>query len=93
MDSTERGTALAKAADDRVRAAQLAVARSLRGLATEASDLANGLMMASPRDRITSNVAARYTAYRNAVNHLEAERAGAALMREEASRLVQQRSA
>lgn len=93
MDSTERGAALAKAADDRVRAAQHGVARALQALAAEANEVAAGLVLGTARDRITSHVVARYTAYRNAVDHLEAERAGAAVMRQEAMRLVQQRSA
>lgn len=93
MTPEERRDALLKAADDRVRAAQQALGARLRILSQEAADVAVQLAMATPQERITSYLPARYAAVRHAIAHLEAEREGAAKMREEAVGLVQQRSA
>lgn len=92
-DTQARARALAQTADDSVRAAQRQLAARLRILANASTDLALELELAGPRDRITSYVAIRYQAVRDAITHLEAVREGAAKTRQEASRLVQQRSA
>lgn len=92
-ETQARADALTQAADDQVRGAQRQLAARLRILANASTDLALELELASPHDRITSYVAIRYEGVRNAMAHLQAAREGAAKMREEAVRLVRQRSA
>lgn len=93
METEARAAALMQTADDQVRAAQRQLAARLRILANASTDLALELELAGPRDRITSYVAIRYQGVRDAIGHLEAVREGAHKQREEAMRLVQQRSA
>jgi len=88
-----RADTLQAVADEKVRQAQLQLAARMRILAAAAMDVALELELAGPHDRITSHVPAKYDATRDAIAHLQAVREGATKLRQEASRIVQQRSA
>lgn len=79
----QRVAAVDRAANDQVRAAQQELAKRLRALAGEATQVADALMLAGPADRVSTCLAGRYESVRYAMTMLEAARTGASRMREQ----------